>query len=307
MMHRRSFLLLVGALLLTATLRVHGQSYAIADSVRLPAESYVGDPVELRYTVRSSAVLEAPEEVGDPGWGTIESVRVSERDGEYVVRIVVVPYEPGTLTLPPIELGEVTLEGMSLVVSSVLEGESEFRAIYGPQRLPGTQLAVVLVVLIIVIPATLALYFLGPGRLLVRRLLGRYRARVPYRNLMRTIDRLESGIRQDSSREFYTNLIYAVQDLMSNRLGFECRSATSSELLEYLPVLASRCGAPPSVTEPLADLLAVADEAKFAQVQVRRTVRLRHLEQCRSVMEQLEASRRRLHRARRQEGAHVGA
>lgn len=282
------------------------QSYTVVDSVRLPAESFVGDAVELRYTLRTDAELSSPSPPPEVAWGTIESVRVGEGDGQYQVRIVVVPYEPGTLTLPRIQLGGVALEGLSVVVTSVLEEEDDLRSIYGPQRLPGTRLAIFLVALAVVIPGAAALYLVGPGRELIHRIVARHRARVPYRNLMRTIDRLESNIRYDSSRDFYTRLIASIQDLMTSRLGFECRAATSSELQAYLPALAARCGERAAAASPLADVFRTADRAKFAHAQIRRKVRLSHLERCRETIARLETARRRARARRGQEVERVG-
>jgi len=272
-------------------------SYTLVDSVRLPAESYVGDQVELRYTLRTAADLVAPGTVDDPAWGEIDSVRVFPRGDEYDIRVLVVPYEPGTLTLPAIDLGPIRLEGMSLVVTSVLDDGGELRSIYGPQRLPGTRFAVFLAVLAFVAPLAVALYLSGPGRAVLRRFAERRRARIPHRNLLRTVDRLEATIRHVPANELYTELVHSLQDLMTSRLGFECRAATSSELVTYLPLLASRCGAPAGATAPLVDVLRAADEAKFAHGKIRRKIRLSHLERCRAAAVELESARRRLRRA----------
>lgn len=282
----------LAALVLVCTAAA-AQSYTVVDSVRLPAESFVGDAVELRYTLRTDASLAAPAPLPQVSWGTVESVRIGEADGQYDVRIVVVPYEPGTLTLPRIDLGGVALEGLSVVVSSVLGEDADLRSIYGPQRLPGTRLAILLVALAVVVPAAASLYLAGPGRTLIHRIVARHRARVPYRNLLRAIDRLEANIRYDSSRDFYTTLVGSMQDLMTSRIGFECRAATSTELQAYLPLLAARCGERAEAASPLAEIFETADRAKFAHAHVRRKVRLSHLERCRETVTRLETARRR--------------
>lgn len=282
------------------------QEYSIASSVRLPAESFVGDPVELRYHIRTAARLSNPAALPEPGWGVINSVRVTERDAGYDVRIVVTPYEPGTLTIPPLMLGGAVLDGLSLVVSSVLKSHTDVRSIYGPQRLPGTRLALLVVVFGVAVPAGVALYLVGPGRSVVTALRARHRARIPYRKLLRTIDSLEKGITRDSARDFYTRLVSAIQDLMSSRLGFECRAATSSELTAYLPALAERCGSEPAVAAPLAGIFSTADEAKFAHQPTRRKVREQHLATCRSLVVDMETSRRRRRASGRKDRDHVG-
>jgi hypothetical protein len=283
------------------------QSYTVIDSVRLPAESFVGDEVELRYTLRTTASLAAPAHVPEPSWGEISSVTVVERSDGIDVRLLIVPYEPGTLTLPAIDLGGIVLDGLSVAVSSVLTDDSEIRSIYGPQRLPGTMVTIFLIALAVIVPLSIALYLTGPGRALVKRLIARHRARIPYRKLLRTIDRLESDIKRDTARDFYATLVHAIQDFMTSRLGFECRSATSTELMGYLPALAAACGAEPETAAPLADVVSTADDAKFGHSQVRRKVRLRHLKQCRSAVLELENVRRRAHASPNGERRRVGA
>ncbi len=294
-----------------ATSVVDAQSYTIVESVRLPAESFVGDPIELRYRVRSAVELEAPTRLPEPAWGEITSVRVVEQGDEYDVRVVVVPFEPGTLTIPPIDLSGVALDGLSFVVSSVGEDRAEVRGIFGPERLPGTRLVMLLVILAAALPLLAFLYFAGPGGAVVRRILARRQARVPYRRLLRTIDRLEKNIRYDSARDFYTLLVGALQDLMSSRLGFECRAATSTELASYLPALSAQCGADAQAADPLAAVFQTSDSAKFAGTPVRRKTRLEQLRMCRALMVELESLRRRRRRAQRsptgrREAADVG-
>ena len=299
-------LVIAAALLALFPASVRAQSYVIADSVRLPAESFVGDPIELRYTIRTEADLQAPAEPPAPEWGEIEWVRVVPRDGEYDLRVLLTPYEPGTLTLPRLDLDGIEIDGLSVTVASVLGESAELRSIYGPQRLPGTHLAILLIVLVVVVPGALTLYFLGPGRSVLRMLMARHRARIPYRNLLRTLDRLEANIKRDTSRDLYTSLVVALQDLMTSRLGFDCRAATSTELRGYLPLLAARCSTEPDHLAPVAEILDAADTVKFAHGQVRRKVRLRHLAECREAMIELEANRRRMKR-HREEVARVGA
>ena len=112
--------LIVGMLLVGTCAAVSQSSYVIVDSVRLPAESYVGDPVELRYTVRSAATPAVPDEIPQPRWGEVTDLRVQPGTGAFDLRMTVTPDAPGTLTLPRVDLGGVRIEGLSIVVESVL-------------------------------------------------------------------------------------------------------------------------------------------------------------------------------------------
>ncbi|MFP4549530.1 MAG: hypothetical protein ACLFNT_01890, partial [Spirochaetales bacterium] len=189
------------------------QSYSITNSVRLPAESYVGDPIELRYRIRTDASVAEPSELPTPAWGRVESVFISQADSEIDIRIVVVPFEPGTLTIPSLELGELELEGLSFVVSSVLPSESSesVRPIYGPERLPGTRAAIVIAVGLVVLALLLTFYFVGPGKKRLSLWIGRMKARLPYRRLVRQLTALEAEGSEVADREFYIRLVDAIQ------------------------------------------------------------------------------------------------
>ena len=282
------------------------QSYTIIDSVRLPAQSYVGDPVELRYRIRSDERLVAPAELPDPAWGTIEALTIGHSDGTYDLRIVVVPFEPGTLTLPSLPLGGAEIEGFSLVVASVLEVDSSLQPIFGPQRLPGTRAALILFSVLIFGTLAVALYLFGPGRAHLRMLIARYRARLPYRRLRKDLTLLEAQAEQMAAREFYILLVQAMQRYLSSVLRVDCRSATTSELLRYLPALASLCAAPPSEVDSLEPILHRADAVKFAGRDEPSLQRSCDVERCVTLFEKLESGRRRLRaHPRKREAEHA--
>jgi hypothetical protein len=288
---------------------VSAQSYTVTNSVRLPAESFVGDPIELRYRIRTDASVTEPEEVPTPPWGSIESLVVTETENEIDVRIVVIPFEPGTLTIPSLDLGELRLEGLSFVVSSVLASETneDLRSIYGPERLPGTRAAVIVAGGLVVVGLILAFYFAGPGKKRLRFWIGRMKARLPYRRLVRQLTGLEAEGSEVSSREFYIRLVDAIQDYMSAVLRVECRSATTTELVGYLPILAAYSDVAEAEVKPLAEVFRTADRAKFAHASVDERERLRHVHACSELFADLETNRRRLRApSRRTRRAHVG-
>ena len=224
-------------LLFLLTIPVAAQAtYTIQESTRLPADSYVGDPVELRVTIRTEASVAEPETVPQPAWGNLESVRIIPRGSEYGVRLVVVPFEPGTLILPPIPLGEIRLEGLSIIVSSVLGAESEeLRPVYSPQELPGSRAVIILIGFSLVFTISLALYLLGPGRRHIAALVARYNASRPFKRLVRDLGAIGTQIPATTARVFYTDIVAALQRFMTEILGRQCDSATSSEIAAMLP------------------------------------------------------------------------
>lgn len=298
-------------LLVVAGNAVSQSSYVIVDSVRLPAESYVGDSVELRYTVRSQAIPTVPDEIPQPRWGEISAVRVQAGRGEFDLRMTVIPYEPGTLTLPRIDLGEVRIEGLSLIVESILApGDVSLRPAYGPRRLPGTQAALLLFGFGISFGIAIVLYLVGPGSRHIRTIVGRYRARAPYRKLLARVQTLQRDINRYTLRDFYIALVEGLQSFMTSRVARDCMAATSTELIAILPELEESCGAIAGTAAPLEEVLMAADSAKFARKAVRRKKRSRHLKLVHAVAVELESHRRKLRRSARhtrEQVSHVGA
>lgn len=307
--HGRAVLFACVFLIMAGTLSAEA-SYVIDRAVRLPAESYVGDRVELRYTVRTDATPEVPGETPQPRWGTVESLRVVPTAGGFDLRMTVTPYEPGTLTLPSIDLGSIRVEGLNLTVASILApADQSLRPALGPQALPGTRGSLLGAALGFAVLVLVVFYLLGPGQRHVAALVFAHRLRLPYRRLLVRVQELEDNVARHSVREFYTILIVALQSFMTSRLGRPCEAATSREMAGVLPDLEAACGAPPGITGPLEEVLRAADGAKFAHVSVRRKKRLRHGKIVRAVAIELESHRRRA-RPRRQPGNaeffHVG-
>jgi len=285
-------------------------TYVIVDSVRLPAESFVGDPVELRYTIRTTATPATPDEWTNPPWGVINAVRVSPTDSGFDLRMTVTPFETGTLTLPPLDLGAIRVEGLSFVVLSILESEdASLRGVRGPQLLPGTRSALLLLGILGAFVLAMIFYGAGPGRRHLASLLRWYRARVPYKQLLSCVETLDRDIRRFTMRDFYIELMAALQAFLDSRLETNCLAATSTELIRILPELERSCGAVPGTTTPLEEVIRAADSVKFAGLTVRRKKRQRHLVIVRAVAVELEAHRRRLRKMpqrRLPEVDHVG-
>ncbi len=268
------------------------QPYTIARSFRSPVESFVGDTVELRYVVRADLLIEAPEAVPSVDWGRIDSVVVEPLGNEYEVRFVVTPFVPGTIALPRLRLGQVDVDGLSFVVNSVLDDDAQLAPAYGPLVLPGTRSAATIALIATVVLVSAGAFVTGSGRERIAVLLARLRTGRPDRRLARELARLGRGQQRMTARDCYTELIRALQDYMSARLGFDCRSRTSTELAAFLPALASMCAAHPSVAAPLAEVLTAADGAKFAGRSIRPKARGIHVDACVGVLDALESARR---------------
>jgi hypothetical protein len=285
------------ALLFVAATSVAQVNYSVIENTRVPVNSYVGDEVEIRLVVRITSEL--PEPLSDPAfvpqptWGVIKSVRVIPRGDDYAIRIVVVPFEPGTVVLPTIPVGGIELAGLSIIVSSILSPDNEeLRPAYGPQSLPGTSAIMLVIAIAVALAVAGPLYVLGPGRRHIQAIIDRYNARRPFRRLTSDLNAIYAQIPATTARIFYTDLISALQRYMGGMLKRSCDSATSSELAALLPALAAACSAEEAAARPLTGMLGLADKAKFAGAPIKRTVRKAHVRVVRTVAEQLETSRR---------------
>jgi hypothetical protein len=185
--------------------------------------------------------------------------------------------------------------------------DQSLRSIYGPQRLPGTRALLVLTAVAITTALFALYYLLGPGQKQIRMLIGRLKAQLPYRRLSRRLTVLEAEGATLDAREFYIRLVDAIQDYMTAILRVDCHAATTSELHQYLPTLATYSGAPVNQASPLRDVLRAADRAKFAHESIEPRTRELHVRTCGEVFQELETHRRRVRKRRKARGAYVGS
>lgn len=286
---------LVGAMGLLGAGAAAAQSpeYTVESTVFLPQQYYVGDTVEARVRIRVEAqgpvTLSAPEEPPSPAWGSIRRILVSGAFPTYEVRISFTPFRPGTQTFPPIDLGEITLEGVDLHVASVLEpGESELAPVRDQLLLPQTRVLLTVVVAVLVgIPLMLFVAF--PWfRHRWNDILTAYRSRRPHRKLRRALDRLQNEAAHLSAREFYIRLLEDSRRYLTRKLGFDCMSATTGELRSAF----SRVLGNNSLVDTLTGLFETGDLVKFANRTASLEQRLNHIDALRHAAAQLEKERK---------------
>jgi hypothetical protein len=270
--------------------------YVVAQSTRLPAQSYVGDQVELRLLIRTKATLTTPAHPPAVEWGTVDSVRVAPLSGDYEVRILLTPFEPGALTVAPLDLGGIELSGVTVHIGSILDNESRPAGVRGQLLLPGTRGAV--------IGVTLALVIGGVGALVVFRRRTRlhewfvaWRARRrPRRRFDRAAGALHNAAGRLTADEFYSRLVQEARGYMSRRFGVTAECLTTSELTRQLPELIAGLGAGAAGPQPVLRALRVADRVRFAGEEVAVDERIAHLERVAGWVAAVETEHRRRRR-----------
>ncbi|MFO7850819.1 MAG: hypothetical protein R6V67_12765 [Spirochaetia bacterium] len=207
----------------------------VEDTVFLPQVSYVGDSVELRVTFipEGGVDVQHPSELPVLSWVDFHDVSVVRDGSVWEARIRFTSYVPGTRTLPPIVMGDVVLDSLKIHTKSILDEEDyEFFGIKNQEIIPGTRLAIALVVVVLFFGPVFLLTFTGKIRRGLISFLMARRGKKPYKRLYRALKDLRDTQDQMSSRRFYIVLDDEFRRYLSNRTGSDFRSITSSEFAE---------------------------------------------------------------------------
>lgn len=262
------------------------EDLTIQRSVFIPGTFYVGDLVELRLTFQTPlGKLRVSDSLDQPDWGIVHEVVLTEHDGIWDARIRFTPYAPGTLSIPPISLGPVSIEGLIVHVRSVLDNDNREPATLRSQTvLPQTWLLLVLQVLAALVLG-LALWwlwtFLWP---LGQRYLQIRQARKPGRTFKKFLQDMRHRSHGSQDLDFYGLLMSETRLYFTDRLKIPAISATSSELLG---LVSSRLRDISSL-ELLAELLGAADKVRFSGAVISAEGMSHHIEVLLVIVDQVE-------------------
>lgn len=266
------------------------QEAEIERTTFLPQVFYVGDRVEMRVAFRTSpgAAPRLPQESPSIAWGTLHRVRLAEVSGGWELRVSFTPYQPGTQTLPPMELGDVYLRGIDVPVPSILdENRSELAPLRDQLLLPATRMLLAAAVAVLVLVPAVWFVFFRWGRRRFRDLLTRYRDALPYRRINRSLRQLGNEMDDMSDRDFYIQLLSDFRSYLSRRMHTEAFSATTEELAgeleRYIPTEEDR--------EAVLEVFKFGDRVKFASQRASTRARSDHLEAVMRVLRHVERKR----------------
>ncbi len=204
----------------------------VEETVFLPQDFYVGDTVELRviFVPDGGMRVSRPSEMPVLSWIDFHEVSVLQEEGQWQARIRFSSYAPGTRSLPPIELGDVVLDSIKIHTRSILNEEShEFYGIKDQLLVPGTRIAIALIVALLFFGPVLVLNFTGRLHRGFSSFVAARRGRRPSKRLNRVLKELRENQDQMSSRRFYIVLDEELRRYLSERTGSDFRSITSSE------------------------------------------------------------------------------
>lgn len=269
----------VAAFLVISVVRVAADNgYLITQTVFLPPTFYVGDRVELRIRIETSAgVIPAePDILPSASWLEIHSIDVVPVAGDYDILITFTSFYPGTRTLPTIQLGQISLDSMKIFTSSIIEEtNADFSDVADPVLIPGTRLLLALFIGGLLVGPVLAIWLFRWVRILSKTLRALLLAKRPYKLFVRAIDMLRSADSGLKSREFYIALVDLFRKYVSQKMDLDIVASTATELSALLQqkLLTS------PLSGNLSALLHEFDRAKFGGKRVTRARRERDIDE----------------------------
>ncbi len=272
-------------------------SYTIRNAIFLPQVFYVGDLVELRLRLRLDPGISLPTTVPVPSvpWGRIHSISAAQDGQDAEVRVDFTAFRQGTLALPPIPIGDITIQGFDIYVETILDDGAELSPLRDQAVLPSTNLLIAGTLTALVLVPLLWLLFVRFGRSRIRRLVERYRANQPSRRLRKSLRQLITEIDSMKGRDFYITLQEDLRRYLSQKLSVDCMSATTAELRGFLDrIIEER-----EDRDVLIDLFKHGDLVKFARGRSTVKKRRQHIEVVQRVIEKVE-------HGQRSRGEHVG-
>jgi len=198
-----------------------------------PPTFFVGDEVTLTidFDVTESMAVEIPSFFPESNWIEIRSIDIQEGKGTLTVLIAFSPYAPGARTLPAMELGALKLVDIKIPTYSILQNtHDDVRTLRGQLMLPGTKLAVALILTVLAMVPFLGYGLFWFARIQVKRFQMRFRFNQPVRKMHRLVKKLHTRIGVISAPLWYSELTKGLRDYLSFHIHQDCRSATTVEI-----------------------------------------------------------------------------
>ena len=283
---------LLGALVLGASLSAvpfvaAQQSAAITESVLVPPVFTVGDPVEMRVTVvvPEGRELRPIQTLPAQDWLVFRDVQIRNDPPFYHVTIKFVPFAPGEKVLPALAFGDVTLDALRIVTSSVLEKTGNPSTLSPPRdqlALPHTELTLFILFLLLIVLPVAAWRFARPALVLARAVWKLVNRRRPYHRLLKDLKKMQARLAGLGGPEFHTQLLVLVRTYLSSHFGRDFSSLTASEVGRVLEPLA------PGLSAQWARLIHKADVVRFDSREPVDAERQDDLEAARAAAKDLE-------------------
>ncbi|AYE36062.1 hypothetical protein DB313_00870 [Borrelia turcica IST7] len=250
-------------------------SYELKNEIFIPTRYYVGDTVELKF----SLVLSEDENFTPADFKEIKNEFVEVNSliyrperGEIIIQFV--SFYVGSNTLPLIYVGDVSKNNKSIkvVLKNIKINTSKLIAaddslmiqnIEGVLFLPGTSTYLVIFVLALMVVPYVFIKFLKLIRNLLTFLIMRHNLRKPYRIFQKQFVILSNYIKNEEDQIVFYNLLNSsLRVYLSKKTGFDFNAITTTEISEILQNLK----VPYEIRSTLVNMLRISDFSKFSGV-----------------------------------------
>lgn len=261
-MSRLGRFLLVGGLLGALAAAASAEDAAmVTESVFVPPVYFVGDLVEARLTLLlpEDKALLPPLSLPSQSWVLIRDVQVRHDPPFERVTVKFIPFAPGARTLPPLVLGDITLDGVRISTNSIL-GKASPTELAPPRDqllLPHTELFLFLAFLLLIVLPLAVWRFFQPVVAVFRALWKRSDRHRAWRQLNKELKKLQAKALSLKGPEFYTQFSRLVRLYLGARFDRDFQTLTAAEVRSLLQPL------PPAWTAEWVRLIHKADVVRF--------------------------------------------
>jgi len=268
------------------------QSYQVQNLRFLPPEYYVGDTVEMSFILKTDRAvnLRVPETLPNHSWVRFLSADIQMEGRDYKVTLRLIPYYPGTRTLPPLELGDLTLNDLKIFTSSLLNSETPrtLAEIQPPMLIPGTRAVGALLFSVLFSLPLVLLFLYRVLRDQTGELIRTYKFNLPYRQFQRLIRNMRRTMVSMPEKEFYSSFTGGLKKYLSTRFQQDLTSSTTQEI----ETLFNRSPMHSTLSLSLSNLFHRVDRVKFAGDKLMYSDREQLLSEVEEVSQALEVWRK---------------
>ncbi len=266
-------------------------NFLILSSNFLPPESYVGDVVELRMVIKTlngkKQAVPARHESSDSL--QIKNISVESHSGnQFTLHIYFVSYQTGTQLLPVIELGDIRLDNIQIYTSSLLNELTNvrFRGVRGQVLLPGTNIKIITVILLILLFPFVMLFLIIRVKSWIKILKRERKRKKPYRRITLDLKKLHERLDQIKVKEFFIEVSADIKKYLEQRFGIPFLSLTTEEIKKQLIKEMNDT----SLVSELVDILHRSDLVKFGGKRMNRSDMEIYLKRITALIKGIETS-----------------
>ncbi len=232
----------------------------VTGAVFVPPVYFVGDLVELRLSLllpEGKAIL-PPLSLPTAPWVLIRDVQVRHEPPFERVTIKFVPFAPGIKTLPPLVLGDITLDGVKVSTNSLLgKDPPELTPPRDQLLLPHTEIFLLFCLIVLLVLPWMIWRLVKPAAKWTSALRKRGARRRTWRRWIKDIRHLRAAALSLGGPEFYTQLSQLARVYLGARFDQDFGTLTPVEAQDVLQPL------PPAWRAEWVRLLRRSDVIRF--------------------------------------------